>query len=361
MALHDRLRHARTKVGLTLEQIADRVGVSVPSLSAYETGQREPSFAQLAKLAKVYHRPIEFFLSEEPLPKESVLWRAKPPSPQAEELEAKLLELGSRFHSLEEWNDCVTCRGLPMYEFSAGSGDVARLASQVRGALHLGDRPGTNLLPELERAGVKVFHLPFEPRAASASTVGETFGPTVLLNALAGRRQRTYALAHELFHLLTWGQFGEGETEKVETLADRFAICLLLPDEPMRLAVNRSLRDGKTTFGKLDALAKSFDVPLEPFLWRLGELFGRSTEDTRRDVLRLRASDPLGEEAPEPAPIRPEQFMSLALKTYEDGKLALGRLADYLGISRQEAMRKYFHNDQEIIANAEISFAPSGR
>ena len=93
MALHERLRHARERVGLTQEQVAERIGVSAPSLSAYEKGQREPSFAQLAKLAKVYHRPIEFFVSEEPLHAEAVMWRGKPPSPTAEELETKFLEL----------------------------------------------------------------------------------------------------------------------------------------------------------------------------------------------------------------------------------------------------------------------------
>jgi hypothetical protein len=35
-----------------------------------------------------------------------------------------------------------------------------------------------------------------------------------------------------------------------------------------------------------------------------------------------------------------------------------GRLADYLGISRQEAMRKFFHNGKESIADEEVSLTP---
>ena len=349
MALHDRLRHARKSTGLTLEQVAGRVGMSVPSLSAYETGQREPSFAQLAKLAKVYHRPIDFFLSEGPLPTEAVIWQVKPPSPQAEELESQFLELARRFHSLEEWNGCVKSGGLPKFPIPAEPG--AGLASRVRRTLGLGDHPGTSLLLELEYVGVKIFHLPFEPRAASGSTVGEPFGPAVLLNSLASRRERTYTLAQQLFHLLAWGQFGEADAQKAQALADRFTSCLLLPDEPVRLAVERRLRDGKMTFGELDAIAKSFDVPLAVFLRRLGELFGRT----------LRAVASLGEEPPEPAPNRPERFVHLALMAYKNGKLALGRLADYLGISRQEAMRRFFQDGAENLADEEVSLAPSGR
>lgn len=362
MALHERLRYARKQAGLTLEQVAERTDVSVPSLSAYENGHREPSFAQLAKLAKVYRRPIEFFLSEEPLQPETIVWRAKPPSPLAEELETKLLELGNRYRSLEEWTGSVVPLRLPRYEFSAEEPDVARLAFQVRGSLHLGDRPGADLLRTLEEAGVKVFFLPFEPRTGSASTVSETFGPTVLLNALASRRARTYSLAHELFHLLTWGQFTpEGSVEKAEGLADRFAGYLLLPEEPVRLALYRPLRSGKVTFRDLDAIAKSFAVPLEPFLWQVGEVLGRPHEDTRRDVLRLQAAGAISEEPAEPVPARPERFVSLAVKAYEEGKLAIGRLADYLGISRQEAMRRFFHDGKESIADEEVSLTPPGR
>jgi transcriptional regulator with XRE-family HTH domain len=359
MALHERLRHARKRVGLTLEQVAERTGVSVPSLSAYENGHREPSFAQLAKLAKVYRRPVEFFLSEEPLEAEAVVWRVKPPSPLAEELETKLLELGRRYRALEEWTGNVSSAKLPKYELSAEEPDVDRLAFQVRGSLCLGERPGADLLRAVEEAGVKVFFLPFEPKTGSASTVSETFGPTVLLNALASRRDRVYSLAHELFHLLTWGQFpGEGASEKAEALADRFARCLLLPEEPVRLALARALRSGRVTFRDLDAIAKSFDVPLEPFLWRVGEVLRRPREDTRRDVLRLQAAGAISEDPAEPAPPRPERFEHLAVKAYEDGKLALGRLADYLGISRQEAMRKFFHDGQGSIADEEVSLTP---
>jgi hypothetical protein len=260
------------------------------------------------------------------------------------------------------WGGCVTAARLPKYESSPDAPDVARLAFQVRGFLRLGERPGADFLRALEDAGVKIFSLPFEPRAGSASTVGETFGPTVLLNALASRRERIYSLAHELFHLLTWGQFtGQGVAEKAEALADHFATCLLLPEEPLRLAVSSALRGGKLTFRELDAVAKSFDVPLEPFLWRVGEVFGRPHEDTRRDVLRLKAGGSLGEEAPEAPPSRPERFERLAVKAYEEGKLAIGRLAEYLGISRQEAMRKFFHDGTENLADEEVSLAPPGR
>jgi transcriptional regulator with XRE-family HTH domain len=204
MLLHERLRHARGKLGLTQEQVADRVGLSPPTISSYETGQREPSFSHLNKFAKLYCRPVESFFSEEAEPEEVVLWRTKPYSPAAEELEAKLLELGGRYRALEVWSDCVMPARLPRFE--AGRDDPSVMAASVRRSLGLGDRPGASLEEALQEAGVKIFHLAFEPKPAAASTITAAFGPAVLLNSSADRRERTYSLAHELFHLLTWGQ-----------------------------------------------------------------------------------------------------------------------------------------------------------
>jgi hypothetical protein len=84
----------------------------------------------------------------------------------------------------------------------------------------------------------------------------------------------------------------------------------------------------------------------------------RPHEDTRRDVLRLQAAGTFSEEPVETVPARPQRFVHLALKAYEDGKLALGRLADYLGISRQEAMRRFFHDGKGSIADEEVSLTP---
>ena len=92
MSLHERLKQTRDKLGLTLHQVADRVGLSAPTISAYENAVREPSFSHLAKFAKLYCRPIEYFFSEVAEPEEVVVWRVKPHSPVAEEFEAKLLD-----------------------------------------------------------------------------------------------------------------------------------------------------------------------------------------------------------------------------------------------------------------------------
>jgi len=357
MSLHERLRHTRESLGLTLQQVADRVGLSSPTISAYETAGREPSFSHLTKFAKLYHRPVEYFFSEKEEPQEVVLWRTKPFSPAAEELEAKLLELGHLYRSLEVWFDCVTASRLPHYE--EGWKDVAVMAASVRRALGLGDRPGASLEEALQEAGVKIFHLAFEPRPASASTVTAAFGHAVLLNSTADRRERTYSLAHELFHLLTWGKYEKGSVEG-EMLADRFADCLLLPDDAVRQAVTSYIRGGKLTFRELDLIAVSFDAPLDALLRRLGDVLHLPKELSREILLRAQGAGFSGKPDWSQTPAsRPRRFVELATKAYESGKLSLGRLAEYLGISRQEAMKEFFHDGDGSIVDEEVQLTPT--
>jgi Zn-dependent peptidase ImmA (M78 family)/DNA-binding XRE family transcriptional regulator len=357
MAMHERLRQTREKLGLTLQQVADRVGLSAPTISAYETGQREPSFSHLTKFGKLYCRPVEFFFAEQAEPEEVVVWRAKPFSPKAEELEAKLLELGQRYRELEVWADSVMPLRIPRYE--DGASDIPGMAAAVRKALGLGDRPGASLEDALQDAGVKIFYLEFEPKTASASTVTSAFGVAILLNSSAHRRDRIYSLAHELFHVLTWGKF-QKDNQEAEAFADRFADCLLLPDEAVRHAVTPHLRKGSATFRALDLVALGFDVPLDAFLRRAGEVFGQPRDVIRQNVLRVRASGfPARQEQSQMPSSRPRRFVELAAKAYDDGKLSIGKLAEYLGISRQEAMKQFFHDGKESIGDEEVLLAAS--
>jgi len=342
---------------LTLQQVADRVGLSAPTISAYETANREPSFSHLTKFAKLYCRPIEYFFSEQVQPEEVVLWRAKPHSPAAAELEAKLLELGGLYRSLEVWFDCVRSVRLPQY--NASWKDAVIMAASVRRTLGLGDRPGASLEETLQEAGVKIFHLAFEPRPASASTVTASFGPAILLNSTADRRERTFSLAHELFHLLTWGKFEKGSVEG-EAMADRFADCLLLPDDAVRQAVDSYVRGGKLTLRELDLIAAGFDVPLAALLRRLGDILNLSKELGREILLRAQGAGFSGKADWSQTPAsRPRRFVELATKAYESGKLSLGRLAEYLGITRQEAMKDFFHDGDGSIVDEEIQLTPA--
>jgi transcriptional regulator with XRE-family HTH domain len=81
MKFKDVLRELRKQAGLTQEELAKRSGVPLPTLRGHEQGQRTPSWASVAKLAKALGVSMDAFSEcdevkeEEPAPKKKPLKR----------------------------------------------------------------------------------------------------------------------------------------------------------------------------------------------------------------------------------------------------------------------------------------------
>jgi Zn-dependent peptidase ImmA (M78 family)/DNA-binding XRE family transcriptional regulator len=368
MGLSDRLRHARNSLGLTLAVVEERTKIGTSTLSDFENEKREPKLTQLKKLADTYGRPISFFLEENPVEPEVVLWRKKPDSPMAEEIQVRLRTLAEQYHNLEIW-----CGEHEPGELPFASGpieskyryqDAAKLAHNLRKNLALGDRPGQSLLRILEEVcKIKVFHLDFEPTGSAACTWADTFGAAVLLNASHVRWRRNFDLAHELFHLLTWKIFRQEESrdgivasEKEEKLATCFARNLLMPEEPFRETVDSFGGErGGLDFNQLFEIARQFDVSVEAALRQRGFVYNMPSRETQEHVEQARKLASFWEtrESSRP-PERPPRFRALATHALRKGAISAGRFAEYLGTSRREAMQVV---EQEAEDNAEVEVA----
>jgi transcriptional regulator with XRE-family HTH domain len=63
-ALADRLRVAREYVGMKQEEVARYLSIPRSALSNIEGGQRKVDALELARLAKLYQRPVSWFTDE---------------------------------------------------------------------------------------------------------------------------------------------------------------------------------------------------------------------------------------------------------------------------------------------------------
>lgn len=63
--LGDRLKSLRMNKSLTQTQVAELLNVSSASISAYETNLKNPSYAILVKLARIYHTSTDYLLGLE--------------------------------------------------------------------------------------------------------------------------------------------------------------------------------------------------------------------------------------------------------------------------------------------------------
>lgn len=353
MQIADRLRLARSSLKLTLETVSERTGIGLSTLSEFENGRREPRLAQLKKLADAYSRPISFFLEDSAIIPQAVLWRKKPESPRCEELQARLVQLAERYHHLEILCNAYAPCDLPAFDVGPaedfGYAQAEKLAHQFRQLMGLGERPGETLPRVLEEVcKIKVFHLDFEPSGTAACTWSDSFGPAILLNAKNVRWRRNFDLAHELFHLLTWKTFRsleEGATVEASESEEKWATCfarnLLVPPDVLMVVVDEigARRAGGLTFHDFFQISRQFDVSVEVVVRQVGFVYRQSSDWANTVLDQLRSSIGFWKtRCSDTPPLLPLRFQALARQALQLGLLSTGKYAEYMGVSRREAM-----------------------
>jgi Zn-dependent peptidase ImmA (M78 family)/transcriptional regulator with XRE-family HTH domain len=369
MNIGSRLKIARESIGYTQTKAAQESGIGESSISEFENSVREPKFSQLSKLAEVYKRSIEFFLSDKSSAEGIMLWRKAPSTAeQMKQTEAEFRQLCEQYHNLElVTNEKIKRPRSPLPDVDKalefGYEQAEAFARKVQVELCLGDIPSTSLKRILEeRYFVKIFYLSF---AGSAISTVSPFGPAILLNADSKDWRRNYDLAHELFHLLAWDIFRTTSptdtqpSEDEEKLANTFASKLLMPDEPLKRKLNlHKDRHGKISLDQLDDVAREFNVSLDALIYRIANLFNIKKEDGKKyiEIAKRLAESHKPRESNRP-PKLPERYCDLALRALREGKLSLMQFAKYMDISYKKAQEYLTEEDGFTDGEIAISIA----
>ena len=363
MEIGKKLQIAREAIGYTLEKSALESGIGKSSICEFEKEKRAPKFAQLVKLAKIYHKTVEFFLSDQVFAKNILLWRCKPDSADFKETEAKFTELCEQYHKLELIMNEKRQEPLPSNTFDKDSFDFSeaeKLGESVCRIMELGDIPSASLKKVLEeRYFVKVFHLPFS--GSTISTVSPVYGPAVLLNSVSREWRRNFDLAHELFHLITWKSFRNSTSEEnypsenEEKWANTFASRLLLPTDSVKRRIENYINNNCISLESLDEIAREYSVSLEALLWRLISLYRLSPDKVKEIIEGAKENKPRYPARKSDQPdIYPERYCSLAVRALNEGRLSTAQFAKYMGLTYKKA-QEYLREDTEELRDETIA------
>lgn len=355
MHIGQRLKIARKAIGFTLKKASKESGIGQSSLCEFEKDKREPKFSQLSKLAEVYRKAVEFFLTDEPIINDVMLWRDKPGGGEDKKIEAEFKQLCEQYRRLEVLTDEVKECKLPKSDISDPENFTFRqaelFAKEAKKRFDLGDVPIASLKRLLEEVYfIKIFYMEYS--GSSIATVSDEFGPAILLNSNNKQWRRSYDLAHELFHILTWQIFrnqGAEPGESEEKLADAFASRFLMPEGPIRDRVESSLNDEEQiSLDRLDDIAREFAVSLEALIYRVASIYRFKKEDTERYVNAAKKYfkflKPRGSHKPDKLP---ERYCDLARRALREGKLSLMQFAKYMSISYRQA-QEYLIEDEDF-------------
>jgi Zn-dependent peptidase ImmA (M78 family)/DNA-binding XRE family transcriptional regulator len=221
---------ARKRRGLTLVEVAERVGITAQSVSNYENGRQVPSAQVLDSIAEALRFPVSFFHAPEfePITTDQVSFRARSKLPaRKREIALSVGRLAIEFHEWMGRRYHLPPSDLP----SLNKPDPETAAGIVRARWDLGSAPIGNTVHLLESHGVRVFSLAPEYSDVDAFSFYNDGIPFVFLNTMKTAERGRFDAAHELGHLVLHGQGCDLTRTQAEQEANDFASAFLMPRE----------------------------------------------------------------------------------------------------------------------------------
>ncbi|HDL6752651.1 TPA: ImmA/IrrE family metallo-endopeptidase [Yersinia enterocolitica] len=237
----ERLTEAREAKGLTMADLARLLDVSRQAISAFEKGQKNPSFETLTQISRVLGFPERFFLStsSSPMIDGAVHFRSRSSTSKKERLMGRtkgrwvslILNEMTKYATLPETK-------LPDLEISdfelLSKADIEGLATQVRRFWGLGDGPIRSLTQLLENNGIVVANI-YSGEKVDAFSFWSENTPIIVTDKSKTAVRMRFSIAHELGHLVMHQAVDDDYIDdkdlfnKVEAQANYFAACFLMP------------------------------------------------------------------------------------------------------------------------------------
>ena len=332
--------------------LAVALGVSShQSISELEKGNRQLQPGELAKLARALGQGVDYFVDPFSVEGEAKYsWRRAPsadkdPPAEIQSRIDRMVGMLRWLRSLDDDAASVTRRVLCLSDCSTLE-EAERAGDRLARDLKLGPVPSRKLLEKMEsELDVPVLFVSFGsgPQAKAISGVTAHLGDLncILINRSESAGRRSFDLAHELFHVMTWdalppetlesnevGARGTAKKDRIEKLADKFASALLLPTELLY-----SKFDGvdKADASELFELSKYFGVSASALAFRLLSL--KLIDQPTCDKLRSKRVSVTDDVAPKQFS---QRFVTLLADAFLSGRLSPRRAAKVLGLNLDE-------------------------
>ena len=359
-----RLSEARRARNLTQENIAQKLGMSRPTLIAIEKGTRMVKPDEMIQFAKLYGKSVHDLLNKYTVIADfPVQFRMSQTIEISEEsiLQAVALftEVCENYVMLENMLDAP----MPRYQYPevyaldrlTESVSVLAIAEEIamteRSRLNLGHGPLGNLLDTLEgEVGLRVFIFPLsEFKIAGMFGYTETLGGCILINGDHPLTRQRWSLAHEYAHFLVDRYHQEvsvlvesSRKPKREIFADAFAASFLMPAIGVRQRFHKTIQSkGDFKVADLCFLADQYGVSVEALTRRLEALNCVKTgmwDHLSQNVTLSKVNKHLKITTPASDKKRlPERFTKLAVQAFEEELISESKLMRFLRVDRVEA------------------------
>lgn len=229
----ERLTEIRTVRGVTMEQLANALGITKQMISKYEDGKSIPQIEAIHKIAGILSVPKQYLFKDSvarDANSSTLFLRAPLATPQKTRAFARIVS-GWCY----EISKAIIDLTQPLFDFSLDAQlTIPEKAMELRRQWKLGTKPIRNMVALLESHGFNIFSVDSPELKTEAYSQIINGIPIIVLNKQIGTsvRQR-FSLAHELGHIVLHSGIVDWEfdlkSKEIENEAHLFAEYFLLP------------------------------------------------------------------------------------------------------------------------------------
>lgn len=332
-------------------ELAERIGVSERSVSAYEKGDQEPEASTLRKIAEALRFPEAFFFSADPefLTEDVASFRALSKMTSAQRDSA--LGAGAIALMLNQWIEDRFELPVPdvphlgrersvapcpadteeqmLLPTPASAQDPEAAAEMLRAHWGMGHWPVKNMISLLESKGIRTFSLAIDAKEVDAFSMWKAGKPFVFLNTFKSAEHCRFDAAHELGHLVLH-QHGHAQGPDLEREANAFASAFLMPRSSV---LSSGLRT--PTLPNLIKHKKHWGVSVAALNYRLHAL-GLTSDWTYRTLCIQIAQEGFRSREPEGMPHETSQVLQKVFAALREEGVTKAVVASQLAISPEE-------------------------
>jgi Zn-dependent peptidase ImmA (M78 family)/DNA-binding XRE family transcriptional regulator len=330
-----RLQVARERRGLSIIDLARRIGVSARQISNYEHGTSEPSTAALDAIIRELRFPPAFFFGNPlvPLTGTNATFRSLRRTTAAQR--NQVLAVGAIAMELNrsiEHQFNLPAVDLPDLSDYIGQPEAA--AASLRSLWGLGERGIPNTIALLEVHGVRVFSLVEDLREVNAFSVWVEDRPFVFLNTTKSAEASRFDAMHELGHLVLHRQ--NGDVREMEAEANAFASAMLIPRDDVL-----STAPVLVTLAGLIKLKRRWGVSVSALAHRLHDLRIIGPWPYRSLCVQINQN---GYRTQEPNPMDREfsRVLAKVFAEFRKDRISVSDIAAELAVPREEIERLVF-------------------
>lgn len=251
----ERLKSARIYRGLTVAELADKIGVSKQAISQYEKGDNTPEFKKMTAITSCLDFPPEYFFqsSNFNIKTNSTYFRALL-STNKKNRAQQIIKMEHLITIYKILSNYIEFPALNLPKLKLESISIEKTAQELRSYWGLSDQPIKDIVYVLERNGIIVTTYQTSTSDIDAysqlTTVNGEDKYIIVLSKNKNSAVRTqFDAAHELGHILLhdWTEDIESltreEFKEREKQANDFAAAFLLPKESFIKDVSLYPRD----------------------------------------------------------------------------------------------------------------------